>query len=372
MTRLGVVGVWTNARGAGIVNQRLYQALVELGHDVFVFGRPALVSARVLLDQPGPCAPDHFRGHPRYEMDPNTVRSWAQFHQLEIVLFGEEHQFELPMVLQRAGIRTMQWIDAYLASAWRPLLKFYDQLWCITHRAEQVLREWGKQAQTAYIGWGVPPELWPDLETLGPPHYDLMHSAGWLGLDARKGTDTLLAALSMLQMRDDQPMADAPLQLLLHSQMREADMKEVLGYRDGFPPHVIYVEDDVPPPGLYHLGRVVVQPSKVEGIGLSIPEAMCVGRPVITVDTPPMSEFVTPETGWLLPIAGWKPHIDGSLYAQAVIDPAALAICLREACLASAETIRHKSASTYLRARMLFHWGSFKQRLGLALEAIAP
>jgi len=35
-----------------------------------------------------------------------------------------------------------------------------------------------------------------------------------------------------------------------------------------------------------------VQPSKVEGLGLSIIEPLCMGVPVLTIDIPPMNEYI--------------------------------------------------------------------------------
>ncbi|MDO8610069.1 MAG: glycosyltransferase, partial [bacterium] len=45
-------------------------------------------------------------------------------------------------------------------------------------------------------------------------------------------------------------------------------------------------------PGLYHKGRIHVAPSKLEGLGLYIPEGLACGLPTITTDAPPMNQFV--------------------------------------------------------------------------------
>jgi 1,2-diacylglycerol 3-alpha-glucosyltransferase len=276
------------------------------------------------------------------------------------VVFGEEYQFELPHTLQQCGIRTASWMDAYIAKSWRPLLKFYDALWCLTHRAETILLDWKKGDQTHYIGWGVPQELFAS-QTQESSRFDFMHSAGWLGLDMRKGTDTLLSALDL--MSDDSP------EVLLHCQVPEAEAKRALGY-EAWPPHVIYEDRDVPPPGLYHAGRVVVQPSKVEGFGLSIVEALCAGKPIITVNAPPMNEFVRDRWAWLVDPEGWKPHVDGSVYEQAVISPGALAKVMREAQATSDERIADYGERARLWAKHLFNWGVFTTNICEGLNRI--
>jgi len=56
---------------------------------------------------------------------------------------------------------------------------------------------------------------------------------------------------------------------------------------------------------LYQGADVAVLPSKWEGLGLTFLEAMGCGLPIITVDAPPMNEFVKDgETGFLCRVAG--------------------------------------------------------------------
>ena len=43
---------------------------------------------------------------------------------------------------------------------------------------------------------------------------------------------------------------------------------------------------------LYLTGDICVQPSKMEGIGFMVLEPVCAGLPVITIDYPPMNEYI--------------------------------------------------------------------------------
>ena len=58
-------------------------------------------------------------------------------------------------------------------------------------------------------------------------------------------------------------------------------------------PKIELIKKEVGPPGLYCLGDVYVYPTRLEGVGLTIPEALAAGLPVITTDAAPMNEFVT-------------------------------------------------------------------------------
>ena len=76
----------------------------------------------------------------------------------------------------------------------------------------------------------------------------------------------------------------------------------------------------VPAPGLYHLGDVYVYPSRLDGIGLTVPEALACGLPVITCDQAPMNEFVNSSNGRLVPVQRLYPRRDGYFWEQCEID----------------------------------------------------
>jgi len=80
------------------------------------------------------------------------------------------------------------------------------------------------------------------------------------------------------------------------------------------------ITETVPAPGLYHLGDVYVYPSRLDGIGLTVPEALACGLPVITCDQPPMNEFVNSSNGRLVPVQRLYPRRDGYYWVQCEID----------------------------------------------------
>ena len=57
-------------------------------------------------------------------------------------------------------------------------------------------------------------------------------------------------------------------------------------------PRITYHVGTEPAPGLYHRGRILVFPSKLEGLGLPLPEGLACGLPAIATNAPPMNEFV--------------------------------------------------------------------------------
>ena len=81
--------------------------------------------------------------------------------------------------------------------------------------------------------------------------------------------------------------------------------------------------------GLYSIGDVYIYPTKKEGIGLTITEAMCTGMPVVTSNYPTMNEWLEDEKeGRLIKLKKIKKssmptdkvYIDTSHLAEILID----------------------------------------------------
>jgi glycosyltransferase involved in cell wall biosynthesis len=68
--------------------------------------------------------------------------------------------------------------------------------------------------------------------------------------------------------------------------------------------------DTVEAPGLYHLGDVYVYPTRLEGIGLTIAEALSCGLPTIVPDNEPMNEFICKETCKVVKVETFKMRDD--------------------------------------------------------------
>ena len=78
---------------------------------------------------------------------------------------------------------------------------------------------------------------------------------------------------------------------------------------------------------LYRQADAFVYPTKREGIGLVLLEALCAGLPLVTTGAPPMDEWVTPRNGVLIPPAAIRPH---NRISEAVVHQAAVAAALRQ------------------------------------------
>jgi glycosyltransferase involved in cell wall biosynthesis len=100
-----------------------------------------------------------------------------------------------------------------------------------------------------------------------------VHCRGWGGVQQRKGTDLVLAAARRCP--------DVP--FVIRYQKWDDDTP--------IPPNVNLIGASAEPEEQYTLGDVAIQPSRWEGAGLQLLEAMSCGLPTIVADGPPMNEY---------------------------------------------------------------------------------
>jgi glycosyltransferase involved in cell wall biosynthesis len=81
------------------------------------------------------------------------------------------------------------------------------------------------------------------------------------------------------------------------------------------------INETVSAPGLYHLGDVYVYPSRLDGIGLTIAEALSCGLPAIVTDQQPMNEFVEDYvSGRLVKIEKEQFRSDNYFWPQSIVE----------------------------------------------------
>jgi 1,2-diacylglycerol 3-alpha-glucosyltransferase len=275
---IGIVTTWFE-RGAAYVS-RAYRDTLETGHNVFIYAR----------------AGEKFsRGDPGWDDDTVTwgksvpagivtfidwkdFSSWVKRNQIECLIFNEQHSWEILWNLrEKLDVAIGSYVD-YYTQVTIPFFNIYDFLLCNTRRHYQVFKN---HPQATYIPWGTDIDLFkPVLKEHHSDELVIFHSCG-LSPD-RKGTGLLVKAFAQVQ---------GNVRLVLHTQTPLKDFPPLLDEisRDA---RIEVIEAEVGAPGLYHLGDVYAYPSVLEGIGLTIAEALACGLPVVTTDEPPMNEFV--------------------------------------------------------------------------------
>lgn len=187
----------------------------------------------------------------------------------------------------------------------------YDFLICNTKRHYSVFKE---HPQCYFIPWGVDVEKFIPQELIDENNVlTFFHS---VGMSKRKGTDLLIKSYI-----EDKIYSNS--KLIIHSQL---DFEKEFGYsKDELEKYNIQIiEKTVSAPGLYHLGDVYVYPTTLDGLGLTIYEALSCGLPVITTDNQPMNEVVNSEIGQLVKVDEFRSRSDGYYWPLSICDVSSL------------------------------------------------
>ncbi len=299
--RIGLVTSWQE-RGAAYVS-RQYRDVLKNNHEVFIYARggEAYAIGDKNWDEPTVTWGKKIPLHMPLSIDLADFKKWLRKNRLETVFFNEQQWWDPVLLCVQLGIKTGAYVDYYTEET-VPFFALYDFLICNTRRHQEVFA-WHPQA--AFTPWGTDLGIFKPLDSapVAAGFVTFFHSAGVS--PERKGTDLVIKAFARLH---------GPAKLIIHSQTDLIkNYPELAGMMDILikEKRLIIEQKTVPAPGLYHLGDVYAYPSRLDGIGLTLAEALACGLPAITSDNPPMNEFVNESNGQLVKIDRWHDRPDG-------------------------------------------------------------
>lgn len=304
---IGIVTTWFE-RGASYVSRQYQELLEQCGHEVFIFSRggvfdPHFGNAKHVFHAeqlPAPY-PDKF--------DQNIFGNWIKNNKIDTVLFNEQKEMSPLATCAQLGIKTGAYIDYYTKPTVQ-LFSAYDFLICNTKRHYSVF-QWHPQAY--YLPWGTDTTLFApqkkDFDSLvRPGKVTFFHSCGFSYY--RKGTDMLIDAMARSNNKK--------MHLVLHAQKKIMEQLPVESanhlaklIQEG---QCTLICETVPAPGLYHLGDVYVYPSRLDGLGLTMAEALACGLPIIVPNEAPMNEFGNENCRRLVSVARTFPRTRDNYY----------------------------------------------------------
>ncbi|MGH6943134.1 MAG: glycosyltransferase, partial [Geminicoccaceae bacterium] len=320
--RIGLVTKWF-ASGQAVVSRQIRSALDELGHQTFVLAKPGKGPraqlervADPVWDQPGVTRAS--------EADPSTSEysSWAKANDLDAVLCDQNDQYEQIAALRDGGVRTIGrfvW-ESFAPGDAEPAKRAFDVIYSLTRAEQGRYRDLG--IDSPLLTWGCHPELLAVAEEV--------RGAGGQGADRAPGTEDRPSPNPAAPGREAEEVAgqiwfyvpgsfmgkrkpfpeiveaftrtgDPRFRLLIRGQVdRKANKLEKAA--GGDERVVIELEDR---PTDEHLRQfascdVCLSPSRWEGLGLPLYEAIAFGMPAITNDAPPMNEAVHDQVNGLL------------------------------------------------------------------------
>ena len=297
--RIGLVTKWFN-RGQAYVARQTRSALEDLGHQTFVFARPSR--------ERGPL-PGFIDRNPDWEAPGVTEASafdapaaeylaWAEANGLDAVLCDNCFQFDEIEALRAAGVRTAgRFIWEFFGVEHVGAAKrAFGAVYSVTDCEQRRYAELG--IDSPRVHWGIHPEL--KLEPRRPEGIVRLYFPGGL-MGPRKPRRELLEAF--LKTPGDE------LRLLIKAQVKRRP--RFLERAAASDPRIEVLVEDLPTDEhrrLFADCDICLAPSRWEGLGVFLYEAIAVGMPIITNDDAPMNEVVEDGLNGLLVAS----HPDGT------------------------------------------------------------
>ncbi|MEN9317000.1 MAG: hypothetical protein RIS35_3393, partial [Pseudomonadota bacterium] len=234
-----------------------------------------------------------------------------------------------------------------------------DLVTVLSRETRKILRDAGLRLPVVVVGAGI-----DHLESLPPeaPRSTPGKGFRFLHLSScfpRKGVDVLLAAYGRAFRADD----DVSLIVKTFPNPHNTVAAQLSALRAADPdfPDVVLIEEDwsfAEVAGLYRHCHALVAPSRGEGFGLPLAEAMAFGLPVITTGWGGQTDFCTPETAWLIDwrFAIARTHLQVEHSAWAEPDVAHLAALMREVRAATPSQLAPRVEAARALVRERFRW----------------
>ncbi len=282
-----------------------------------------------------------------------------------------------PRVADMRGRRKLlhfAWEESNFPAEWvAEFNRSLDGLLVVSRFVRKVLIDSGVRIPIFVVGNGIDqvreatPE--PVAVDLGPGFKFLHVSSAF----PRKGVDVLLKAFTTAFDASD----DVALVLKTFPNEHhhvERDLAELL---EGIPraPRIVLLNRDLPPGQLLDLYRrcdALVAPSRGEGFGLPMAEAMVLGLPVITTGHGGVLEFCEPESSWLVDYTFAPARSHMGLFDSVWVEPKAedLTRVLRRVASLPPEARRRAAAQARAVVERDHTWDRVAQRVTAAVGAI--
>jgi glycosyltransferase involved in cell wall biosynthesis len=270
-----------------VVGRQIRSAVDELGHRSFVLAKPrrekgpraGALERTGVWDQPGVTEAS------RFETPLEEYEAWAEASSLDAILCDQNYQFAELARLREAGVRTIgrfvwehftrEHLDGARAA--------YDVIYSVTACERRRYADWG--LETPRVPWGIHPELLAvPVERAGDGLVRFVFPGGFLG--HRKPAEPVVEAFSKA--------SGEHLRLTIKAQVERSRLERLLPMIEADPRIELRLADE---PWDEHLAAIAandvsLSPSRWEGLGLPLYEAIAFGMPTIANDDPPMNEVV--------------------------------------------------------------------------------
>ena len=240
------------------------------------------------------------QGYESMDINNSIFWTWIDDYKPDIILFQDQNTYSQSKMidetnkLQRMGIKLINYADWIYRNDLKNYRGLYNVNLAHINRNYQWFKE-NKLESPIYIKWGVILQNFPFLKRIVNGHVKFYINLG-SGTD-RKGYQFIPKALNKMQgnivIRKLSPK-NKSYKFIFSSQKKSElniDTKFLKAINNNNNCEIIYKTANNQKGGLYNLGDIYIYPSTMEGVGLTITEAMSTGMPVVTTNYPTMNEW---------------------------------------------------------------------------------
>lgn len=305
---VGIVSTWFE-RGAAYVSKMYLNALKEKGNNVYIYARGGEKYERNSKEWNQPYVTWGLNLR-ETNINEKHLEKWIKKNSLNVIFFNEQREFSIVAKMKKKypAIKFGAYID-YYTEEMLPYYDIYDFIICNTHRHYEAFQN--NKVDKYYIKWGTDIDLYKPNENNEKDNSEItfFHS---MGMSSRKGTELLISAFIEGKLYEKS-------KLIIHTQK---DLESTYNLRESElgKYNIEVINKTIGAPGLYYKGDVYVYPTKLEGLGLTLYEAMSSGLPVITTNFPPMNEIINEENGKLIDVKQLHSRSDGYYWPLAICE----------------------------------------------------
>ncbi|MDT9266492.1 glycosyltransferase, partial [Limnospira sp. PMC 1223.20] len=241
--------------------------------------------------------------HPRVfnagdDPEARIIKKWTKENQIDIMIFVEIHPKDWKRVhaLKEAGIKVVcyehpdvlrwEFFDRY---------SIFDAFISSTFFMQSVFADKFSHIPSLVIPWGIPESSLPPINGFEQEHHmiRLIHIAGWGGLNNRKNTHLVIEAFDQLSLDNAELhlYTQAPLSKYSEKCVAIANTNKKIKVHEGTVDNIFKAYQD------QHL---LIWPTKREGLGLPVVEALACGLPVLCSDGYTQKEWFIPNLHGIL------------------------------------------------------------------------
>jgi len=306
--------------GIGFEMETVMQHL-EKEHEIFVLGFP-----------------HHEMGFPdgwdRLNMirvnDPEKVSNkqiitWIKNNKLDLVLTKENtYNPRFFEIAKSMGVTTVSSVDLECFDYRNHRWKYCDLIICLTNHTVQFMKENGFFNIVYLPLWGIDLDYFRFIRRNPKFSVHFIHTAGTGGTMFRKGTPETVLAFDIpsrecdniiLTIYTQKPWDKYPQETQIVARYNKRiniietrNKENIERFKENY--------------SLYEKGDVAIQPSRWEGQGAAVIEALAMGLPVITTDAAPMNEFVQDNSGRLIKVKSFEnvAYLPNKEYKIVIVD----------------------------------------------------